>query len=88
MSFFPCFSERVCVCFLLELFEYFWNLLYIIFLFYVVVVVVVGFVVVVVVVFFIFNIGRFVCELLDSLLLLSSFFLILFFLFFDIFLKG
>ena len=80
MSFFPCFSERVCVCFLLELFEYFWNLLYIIFLFY--------YFVVVVVVFFIFNIGRFVCELLDSLLLLSSFFLILFFLFFDIFLKG
>ena len=79
MSFFPCFSERVCVCFLLELFEYFWNLLYIIFLFYYFVVVVV---------FFIFNIGRFVCELLDSLLLLSSFFLILFFLFFDIFLKG
>ena len=64
--FFPCFSERVCVCFLLELFEYFWNLLYIIFLFY--------YFVVVVVVFFIFNIGRFVCELLDSLLLLSSFF--------------
>ena len=61
MSFFPVFLNEFVLVFCWNCLNIFWNLLYIIFYYFVVVVV--------------FNIGRFVFELLDSLLLLvSSFF--------------
>ena len=59
MSFFPVFLNEFVLVFCWNCLNIFWNLLYIIFYYFVVVV---------------FNIGRFVFELLDSLLLLSSFF--------------
>ena len=69
--FFPVFLNEFVLVFCWNCLNIFWNLLYIIFYYFVVVVV--------------FNIGRFVFELLDSLLLLLSSFFKNYFFYFLIF---